>query len=95
VAGLLGGPLEGEVAEHRPVHPTADRYPVGADHGDEDQVPDLGGEGRSGQREGLDVVVLGGAGAVDDGLHPGDRELDAVAGHQITGCHRGPWAEPG
>jgi hypothetical protein len=81
---LLGRPLGREVAEHRPVGRADDRYAVGADHRDEDQVWPAGAAGRPYQGAGLLLVALGAAGAVHDrgdAFHGG---VDARAGGQVT-----------
>ena len=58
--------------------------PVGADDRDVDKVLDPGPRRGPYQVPGLVLVALGAAGAVHDGLDPGDGGVDPLAGGQIA-----------
>jgi hypothetical protein len=82
---LLGGPLGGEVAEHRPVDPADDWDAVGPDDRDVHQMRAPGPRRRLDQVPCLDLVAFGAAGEVHDDLGVRHRGIDPLAGGQVAG----------
>src|SRR5262249_42083770 len=82
---LLGGPLGGEVAEHRPGDGADDRDPAGPHDRYVHQVPGPGPRRRPDQVPCLDLVAFAAAGEVHDDLGARHRGADPLAAAQVAG----------